>query len=281
MYNCQLFKYQNSWQLRIYDFPIVENEKLDKNSQIFTNDQFDLAEHETDLSFLHDPDNKYCFDGRSQYISLNHSINKIFYYSRSVDWSDGWFVTLTFNPDQVDSFDYRSCVDCLRKFLDSLKRYDNTIKYLFVPEKHKSGRFHFHGLLSSVDFIRDDVVVFSGHCFGFDRIYNFRRFWKFGFSTLSKIKSSAAVQRYITKYTTKELLNDTKYQHRYFVSQNIEGAEIKKFNVNGDELFRNLVSSDLVSFINTDGNYNRVKYIELKNSEKVLQYICSCAILRL
>lgn len=281
MYNCQLFKYENSWQLRIYDFPIVENEKLDKNSQIKSLDQFDVAEHETDLSFIQDPDNKYCFDGRSQYISLNHSINKIFYYSRSVDWSGGWFVTLTMNPDLVDSFDYHSSVSCLRNFLDQLKRYDNTIKYLFVPEKHKSGRFHFHGLISSVDFFRDDVVVFSGHCFGSDRIYNFKRFWKWGFSSLSRIKNSEAVQRYITKYTTKELLTDTKYQHRYFVSQNILGADILKYNVNGDKLFQLLMSSGYVSFINTDGRYNRVKYMELKNSDEVLHFIKSCTIFRL
>lgn len=281
MYNAQLFKYKNSWQLRLYDFPVVENENLDKASQINSTDSFDIAEHETDLSFIQDPDNKYCFDGRSNYISLNHSIQKIFYYSRSVDWSDGWFVTLTFDPKKVDSFDYKECVKHLRRFLDYLKRYDNAIKYLFVPEHHKSGRYHFHGLISCVNLLRDNILVFSGHCIGSDRIYNFSRFWNVGFTSVSKIKTSAAIQKYITKYTTKELLNDTRYQHRYFVSQNIEGAEIVKFNVNTDLLFQDLVCSDLLTFCNTDGSYNRVKYLELKDNEKVLQFIKNRTIFRL
>lgn len=273
MYNAQLFKYKNSFQLRLYDFPIIENEKLDNASKLKTDDVFDLAENEVDIAFQVQTENKYCFDGRSHYISINHSIQKIFYYSRSVDWSGGWFVTLTFSPDLVDSFDYKSCVKALRSFLDNIKKFDNTIKYLFVPEKHKSGRFHFHGLISKTDFLQNGVVKYSGKNIGLDKIYNFCRFWKFGFSTLSQIKSSEACEKYITKYTTKELLNDTKFQHRYFVSQNIVGAEILKFNVDSERLFKKLFSEDLVTFCNSDGKYNRVKFLELKPENDVLHLL--------
>lgn len=277
MYNCQLFKYKNSWQLRLYDFPIAEHDSNVNKSKL---DSFDQAEIEVDSSFLIDPDNQYVFENKSHYTSVNHSKNKIFYYSRSVDWSGGFFVTLTIDPKIVNSFDYKECVRCLRYFLDNLRKYDNTIKYLFVPEKHKSGRFHFHGLITRSDLLSNGVIVDSGHYVGSDRIYNFSRFWKFGFSTLTKIKNTEAIEKYITKYTTKELLNDTLYQHRYFVSQNIPGADILKFNVDSDRLFRKLLSSDLVTFCNTDGKYNRVKYLELKNDDEVLYLLDFYGILK-
>lgn len=270
MYNVVLYKYQNSFQLRIYQFPISELQKEEKKSLA---DNYDVVEKEIDNSFIIDPDNPYVFDNRSHYVSVNHSKNKIFYYSRSVDWTGGWFVTLTIDPNKYNRNDYKSCVGYLRYFLDNLRRYDKSIKYLFVPELHKNGGFHFHGLISSCDLEKDDIVEYSGHMIKGDRIYNLIKFWKYGFSTLSKIKNSLAVEKYITKYTTKELLQDTKYQHRYFVSQNIEGAEIVKYNLPNRDLLSQLISEDLVTFTNTDGTYNRVTYLECKNDPRIFEII--------
>lgn len=269
MYNVVLFKYENSYQLRVYQFPISELKKDEKKN---FKDSYDLTEKEIDESFIIDPDNKYIFENRSHYVSVNHSKNKIFYYSRSVDWSGGWFVTLTIN-NQYNRCDYKSCVTYLRYFLDNLRKYDNTLKYLFVPEKHKKGGYHFHGLITSCNLERDNVVVYSGHYIKAVKIYNFSRFWKYGFSTLSKIKNSLAVEKYITKYTTKELLQDSKYQHRYFVSQNIIGADILKYNFPNSDLVSDLIRSGLVTFTNTDGSYNRVTYLELKKDDVIFDIL--------
>lgn len=270
MYNVVLFKYKNSLQLRIYQFPISELKREEKESFA---DSYDVAEKEIDNSFIPDPDNKYVFEGRSHYVSVNHSKNKIFYYSRSVDWSGGWFVTLTIDPNKYNRTDYRSCVDYLRYFLDNLRKYDSSIKYLFVPELHKKGGYHFHGLITRCNLERDGIIEDSGHTILGDKIYNLKRFWKFGFTTLSRIKNSLAVEKYIAKYTTKELLNDTKYQHRYFVSQNIEGAEILKYNFMNRDLLEELLSNNLVTYTNTDGSYNRVTYLECKNDPKIFKIL--------
>ena len=111
-YNTLLVKYENSWQLRSYQFPIksdLDNE-LDKYDVFESNksDSFEKTEKEIDLAFT-EVDTKYHFEGHSAYVSVNRSKNKIFYYARSNDWSSGYFVTLTINPIICDSFDYKSC----------------------------------------------------------------------------------------------------------------------------------------------------------------------------
>lgn len=209
---------------------------------------------------------------RSDYISLNRSKQKIYYYSRSVDWTNGFFITLTFDPKKVDSFKYNDCRKKVRIFLDSLKRYDDSIKYLFVPEFHKSGRYHFHGLITSCSLIKDGVIKYSGHKINNDMIYNFCKFWDYGFSTVSRIKESKAVEKYIAKYTTKDLLNKTKYQRRYIVSKNINKASIYRINYPYTDLLEKLYSEDLVDYCNTDGNYNRVTFIEVKILKKYCIY---------
>lgn len=266
MYNCLLIKYKNCYQLRRYDFPIKEGDDLSAG------DNFDKVSDEIENAFQEN-DSFLGFSSRSDYVSLNRSKQKIYYYSRSVDWSGGFFITLTFNPELVNSYSYKDCLKKVRIFLDSIKRYDCSIKYLFVPELHKSGRYHFHGLITKCNFIDDDIISYSGHNIGSDKIYNFNKFWTYGFSTLSKIKESKAVEKYIAKYTTKELLIKTKYQHRYLVSKNIDNAAILKIDYPYSNLLQQLYENDLVEYCNSDGNYNRVIFMEVKKSEKVLQIL--------
>lgn len=271
IYNTVLVKYKNSWQLRSYQFPIKSDKdnKLD-NYDVFENKgDFESTEKEIDSAFAVS-DSDYHFEGHSAYVSVNRSKNKIFYYARSNDWTNGYFVTLTLDPEQINSFDYKEAVDCVRKFLDYLRKYDSNIYALIVPERHKSGAFHFHGLIHG-DI--KDILKYSGHTVNGSFIYNFIRGWKYGFSNVTKVQNTLAVEKYICKYTTKELLNDTLYQHRYF-TLNLAEAEMVKLNLyEHDELYKELLVNGLVHYCNTDGCYNRCTYSEIKNDEKVLQII--------
>ena len=262
MYNVILYKYQNSYQLRSYQFGIKENQKKDKLT-------FDDVEDEIDSAFSL-VDEKYHLEGRSAYVSINRSKNKIFYYSRSNDWSDGWFCTLTIDQSRYDGYDYKVASELIRKFTKNLRAYDNNCYGLFVPEFHpSSGRFHFHGLIGGIDLLKEGFIKDSGHKDRGDIIYNFVKGWKYGFSTVTKVRSSLAVEKYIAKYTTKELLNNTKYQHRYFTF-NLHEAEIKKFNIYKEESFiQDLYASGNVLFGNTDGLYNRVTYLEVKKTDEI------------
>ena len=267
IYNTLLVKYQNSWQLRTYQFPIRSEEK---EKEIPLKDQFEQVENEIDRAFSQN-DDKYHFEGRSAYVSVNRSKNKIFYYSRSNDWVGGYFVTLEIDQNRFNGRDYKVASELIRKFSMFLRKHDLDLKALFVPELHPtSGRFHFHGLIKGNI---QDIIKYSGHIIKGHLVYNFSRGWDYGFTNVTKVKNTLAVEKYIAKYTTKELLNSTLYQHRYFVI-NLNEAPILKFNLyNHQELFKELVSADLVHFCNTDGVYNRCTYCEIKNDKKVLTLI--------
>lgn len=260
-YNTLLVKYKNSWQLRTYEFTIQTDSK-EKESK------FETVENEIDNAFAK-IDDKYHFEGRSAYVSVNRSKNKIFYYARSNDWSNGYFCTLTIDPKKYNSFDYKTCSDLIKKFTNYLRNYDSSIYALFVPERHKSGAFHFHGLVSEG---LKDFLVYSGHNIHGEKIYNCT-IWKYGFSNITIVQNTLAVEKYVTKYTTKELLNDTKYQHRYFTLNLNEASEIRYNLYNHKELYKELIANDCVLFCNTDGLYNRVTYCEIKSCEKSLQII--------
>ena len=267
IYNTLLVKYQNSWQLRTYQFPIRSEEK---EKEIPLKDQFEQVENEIDKAFSQN-DDKYHFEGRSAYVSVNRSKNKIYYYSRSNDWIGGYFVTLEIDENRYNGRDYKVASELIRKFSMFLRKHDPDLKALFVPELHPtSGRFHFHGLIKGNI---QDILKYSGHIIKGHMVYNFSRGWDYGFTNVTKVKNTLAVEKYIAKYTTKELLNSTLYQHRYFVI-NLNEAPMLKFNLyNHQELFKELVAADLVHFCNTDGVYNRCTYCEIKNDEEVLKLI--------
>lgn len=280
-YNRLLFKYKNSFQLRLYEFNIkssLENELdkydvLEDNKKNKKDNSFDSVENEIDQAFSQF-DDKYNINGRSAYVSINRSKNKIFYYARSNDWSDGYFCTLTINPENHNVFDYAACSELIKKFLQCLRNYDKRIYALFVPEKHKSGAFHFHGIISGLDLKQEGLIRFSGHTFRGNKIYNFVKFWKYGFTNVTKVENTLAIEKYISKYTTKDLIQDSLYQHRYF-TLNLQEAEIIKYNLFDFDnlLLQELFSEDLVLYCDTGGIYNRCKYVELKNDPKVLRIL--------
>lgn len=271
MYNSLLIKYEKSYQLRLYEFDINTSDDVIENKKFI---KFDEVENEIDNAFSK-VDEKYHFEGHSAYVSLNRSKNKIFYYSRSNNWENGYFCTLTMDPEKYDSFSYEVASDLIRKFTKNLREFDSKTYGLFVPELHKSGRFHFHGLISGIDLEKSGYIKYSGHTFQGEKIYNFVKGWKYGFSNVTKVKNSAAVEKYVTKYTTKELLNNTLFQHRYFTF-NLHESTIEKHNADKN-LFNDLMAyaPDLVSFCNTDGLYNRVTYIELKACKATEKFLKS------
>lgn len=58
-----------------------------------------------------------------------------------------YFVTLTFDPQRVDSLDPAAVVKAMSIWCDNQVRRRG-LKYILVPELHKSGRVHFHGFFN-------------------------------------------------------------------------------------------------------------------------------------
>ena len=99
--------------------------------------------------------------------------------------------------------------------------------YLVVPERHKDGAYHFHGLFGGLN---DSEIVWSGKYVvkrkgrqfvrTKDKIYRFGRY-RLGWMTATKIKDMQHVTGYITKYITKDIISDLFSRKRYWVSRNL------------------------------------------------------------
>lgn len=237
MYNCQIVKYPHGYQVRLYDMPhelpSVPDDKLtleklsdldvlhrwvkydlDDPGHIFEMDQSDI---DTMM------ENMVAQEQRSLFSSMNRTKNKVYYLARSNDWE--WFFTLTFNPVLVDSFDYAACTDKLHDWLSNMRKKCPGMKYLVVPEQHKSGRWHFHGLFACCDdlgFVDSGKRTSTG-----DIIYNVGKY-RLGYSTATKVRDPRRVTRYIGKYVTKDLCAVTKGKKRYWCSRNLAQADIEK-----------------------------------------------------
>ncbi len=252
MYNVRVLKYPTGYQYRIYSRPVGFKMEADKDpkepipveiwnedvqefetvyanpNNIWVNPFTEQIETEpyTDIS------DKVINLERSIKNSMSRTVNNIYHKARSNTWD--WFVTLTFNPSKVDSFDFDICVQLLSKWLNNQRRNCPDMKYLFVPELHKSGRWHFHGLMancSELDFVE------SGHFDHGKPIYNIGRY-KLGFSTATRVVSNERVTKYISKYITKELCAVSSGRKRFWCSRNLEECPVEELLIEPGALER-------------------------------------------
>lgn len=189
--------------------------------------------------------------------SFNRAKKRIYDYGRNNAWE--WFFTFTLSGDAVrDRTDYRECSLKVRKWLNNIQqRKCPDMRYLVVPETHKSGGWHFHALVSGVDELsfevaknnrrtlkRPDGTESDNPYYGLplrthypdgDYIYNIRDY-KAGFSTATKIKDTKKAVSYIVKYITKDLCNVTSGHRRYYPSKNLELPERRLWLLNPREL---------------------------------------------
>lgn len=150
------------------------------------------------------------------------------------------FCTLTFSPELVkDRFDLEGCMKSFCKWLNNYnnRRASASVRYLLIPEPHKDGAWHLHGLVSGIppedlrQFRLDEHLpshilqeIERGH-----QVFQWTTYdKKFGFCTLSPIRSTDAVSKYITKYVTKELGHSVKElnAHLYYRSQGLKQKEL-------------------------------------------------------
>lgn len=138
-----------------------------------------------------------------------------------VPWK--YFVTLTFDDKKANAYDFDTCTSKLKNWLDVQRRKNPNMRYIIVPELHKSGRIHFHGLFTNVDEweleeARNPHTKRKIYKNG-SLIYNLKGY-NLGYTTVSIVKDIEAVTFYITKYITKELLN-LENKKNYWCSRNL------------------------------------------------------------
>lgn len=81
--------------------------------------------------------------------SLSRTKSVIFELALCNDWE--WFVTLTLNPEYHDRKDLNNYKIKLSTWIKNYNRLHQTnIKYLLIPENHKDGSWHMHGLVTGL-----------------------------------------------------------------------------------------------------------------------------------
>lgn len=192
--------------------------------------------------------------------SRARSINAIYDIARSNLWE--WFVTFTFNPKKIDRYDYSECSKKLSIWFNHTRRICPDMVYLVVPEQHKDGAFHFHGLFSGIDYL---PFTFSGKLDKQGRaIYNIGSY-KWGFTTATKVGDSAKASSYLCKYVTKDLCAVTAGKKRYWASKNVKRPEIIELDIMESylERIKQFLIGDAYHLREIHTAYTNVVYIDL------------------
>lgn len=138
--------------------------------------------------------------------------------------------------DRFDLSDFRKDFAQLVRNLNRSRAEGEKIKYLLIPEQHKDGAWHMHGLLMGLT--PSDLRPFTLDEKLPDRlrrqlekgvkIYDWTRYRRtFGYFTCTEIENAVAVSKYVTKYITKDLKKTAldSGEHMFFASQGLKSRE--------------------------------------------------------
>lgn len=194
-------------------------------------------------------------------ISCYKSKQLMFDIARSNSWD--CFCTLTYDPQCLDRYDYNQIYDKTQTFIRYLRRHD--CQYLLIPELHKDGAVHVHGLISG-----PLPCVFSGHYDDAKRpIYNASGY-HLGWSNLTRVADQARVSSYMTKYVTKELLAAVPFgRRRFWATRGLLRPKLKKLYIPRENV--ELLLSDM-QFVRstTDVFGNEIILAEAKNVKDII-----------
>jgi hypothetical protein len=138
------------------------------------------------------------------------------------------FATFTFAKERYNEDYNRSRINT---WIRNQKSINGSFQYLLIPEYHKDGAIHFHGLFERFSGnLRQTAIKKQGR-----NIYNITSF-RLGHSTALYIpdRDREKVATYVSKYVTKELTK-TKNQKRYYHSKGLK-KPIKIINPTMEQL---------------------------------------------
>lgn len=199
-----------------------------------------------------------------KYVAFKRSKNMIYKLAcNNKPWD--YFVTFTFNSDKVDRYNFSEVSKKLSKWIDNIKqKYGcKDMGYIIVPEKHKDGAWHFHGLFKNCDnlnFIDSGIKDKQGRT-----IYNISNY-KFGFTTATKLSDIDKAVSYILKYISKDLFGDSlKGKKRYWRSKNLEMPIVSTAIFEGNKIdLMKMLGHDIDYITSAQSVWNEGTYIQLK-----------------
>lgn len=170
--------------------------------------------------------------------NFSRARNMVLQYALCNPWD--YFFTGTLDPEKwqrnnLDAF----MTDFAQKIRDWRKDYGVTFQVLLIPEHHKDGAWHVHGLIRGLPrWCLYGFYWIPLHDFGMNAPFpkklcngNFL-YWadfmdRYGFCSLAPIKDPIATAFYISKYVSKDLSRRAgdKGKHLYFHSRPLKKAE--------------------------------------------------------
>lgn len=263
MYNIRIKRFAGSGvQVSLYSILVEEKEKGTKRGK-----------REPEHEWLVDPFTGEVWDSledkhksESLRVSYIRTINNLYDIARCNEWE--WFFTFTFSPDKVkDRYDYAELSKVMSKWLSNVRTWKcPDMVYLVVPEQHKDGAWHFHGLFRNIQGL---TMVDSGHKDAQGRnIYNIQDF-KLGFTTATAVGDSAKACSYLVKYITKELCAATPNMRRYWASKNCERPTEEFCICEGDYLEKlQKLMFGASHYKSVENEFQKVTYFEYKELPK-------------
>ena len=148
-----------------------------------------------------------------------------------------YFCTFTQDEKLRDRFDLSDFRKDFAQLVRNINRGRETkIKYLLIPEQHKNGAWHMHGLLTGLQ--SDDLRPFElteniperlkKMIRNGTAVYDWTRYRRaFGYFTCTEIESREACAKYVTKYISKDLQKTVREsgEHLFFASQGLKGRQ--------------------------------------------------------
>lgn len=223
-YSSVIVKDYGAFKKYIYFKTAIKKEGFEENEDFSKTSDFELYVDENEINadgykFPNAEKDIRFTDLENKERATRRSKQKIFDMAFLNDWD--YFITLTFDKKKVGD---RKDLDCLKKktlqtFKDWTKKYN--IKYLLIPELHKDGALHWHGLLRDLNnrIILEKTKDFTD---GGREIYNIKSWADYkGFNTAVKIskdiESRSKVSSYISKYISK---GEDKIFDKYYYCSN-------------------------------------------------------------
>jgi hypothetical protein len=148
--------------------------------------------------------------------SVRRAKREIRNYAMNNDFQ--WFTTFTMAKDRHND---KKTFENFHKWLKSETRRLGMFNYIVIPERHKSGAIHFHGLFGNYKGqVTKAINVKTGklHKTGGRQTYEFPSY-KLGWQLHTEIESPEKIATYITKYITKQLITTNANKKSYWNSR--------------------------------------------------------------
>lgn len=168
--------------------------------------------------------------GSDLHSSISRAKRTILELALCNEWD--YFCTFTLDS-RYDRFDLSSWYKKFAQFIrDQRKKHGCELAFLLVPETHKNGAWHIHGLIKGApQLVSFADRIASGEKLPLNLGRNGYFSWpdyekKFGFNSFGLIRNSIACSFYITKYVSKSIDMEciSSGAHRYYASLGLNRA---------------------------------------------------------